>query len=345
MKLLNKITLLVLMVPAMAFAQKKQITLEEAVMQQRTTLAPKRLAQLQWVKGSNDYSYVEKNVLMRGTADSKTATQVLTLEELNSMLKAVHGDTVPKLMGLEWKNKSTLELTWVGKTYQIDAKMKTAVVTDSSTVPPDALVPEVGSNGTAYVLNDNIYVDVKHKAIQVTTDGSRELVYGKSVHREEFGIDKGLFWSPNGNALAFYRMDQSMVTDYPIVDFTEKPAKDKEIKYPFAGGKSHEVTVGVFDITTGKTLYLKTGLPKDHYLTNIAWSPDAKSIYIAELNRDQNEMNLNQYNASTGDFVKTLFTEKDEKYSEPLHPIEFVPGNPNQFVWQSRRDGWNHLYL
>lgn len=345
MKLLNKITLLVVLLPALAFAQKKQLTLDEAVMQQRTTLAPKRLAQLQWVKGSNDYSYVDKNVLMRGNVDVKAATQVFTLDELNSMLKAAHGDTVPKLSGLEWKSNSTLALTLVGKTYQIDTKLKTAIVVDSSTIPADAAITESGSNATAYVLNDNIYVDVKHKAVQVTSDGSRELVYGKSVHREEFGIDKGLFWAPNGNLLAFYRMDQSMVTDYPIVDFSEKPAKDREIKYPFAGGKSHEVTVGVFDITNGKTVYLKTGMPKDHYLTNIAWSPDAKSIYIAELNRDQNEMNLNQYNAATGDFVKTLFTEKDDKYTEPLHPMEFVPNNPSQFVWQSRRDGWNHLYL
>ena len=151
MKLLNKITLLVVLLPALAFAQKKQLTLDEAVMQQRTTLAPKRLAQLQWVKGSSDYSFVDKNVLMRGNVDAKAATQVFTLEELNAMLKAAHGDTVPKLAGLEWINKSTLALTLVGKTYQIDTKLKTAVVVDSSTIPADAAITETGSNATAYV--------------------------------------------------------------------------------------------------------------------------------------------------------------------------------------------------
>jgi len=56
-------------------------------------------------------------------------------------------------------------------------------------------------------------------------------------------------------------------------------------------------------------------------------------------------MNLNCYNATTGDFIKTLFTEKDEKYTEPLHPVQFLPTNANQFIWQSRKDGFNHLYL
>ncbi len=346
MKLLNKITLLLMLAPAMVFAQKKQFTIEEAVMQQRTTLAPKRLAQLQWVKGGSDFSYVDKDKLMYGTIKSKSPVVIITLSELNELLKKVTADTMSRIMGVSWDNKDFFKVTTGNKIVLVDVNLKKGIVCDSVTIPDQALVPELNSSGAiAYVLNDNIFVERNHQSKQVTIDGSRELVYGKSVHREEFGIDKGLFWSRNGNALAFYRMDQSMVTDYPIVDFSENPAMDKLIKYPFAGGKSHEVKVGVYDLVTAKVIYLKTGLPKDHYLTNISWSPDGLSIYLAELNRDQNEMNLNQYDAINGDFVKTLFTEKDEKYTEPLHPIEFIPGNAKQFVWQSRRDGWNHLYL
>ena len=50
------------------------------------------------------------------------------------------------------------------------------------------------------------------------------------------------------NFLAFYRMDQSMVNDYPIIDWSEIPAKSKTIKYPMAGGTSHEVTLGIYDL-------------------------------------------------------------------------------------------------
>ena len=140
-------------------------------------------------------------------------------------------------------------------------------------------------------------------------------------------------------------MDQSMVTDYPVIDWTAYPAKNENIKYPMAGGKSHQVTVGVYNAVTKSTTWLKTGEPAEQYLTNIAWSPDDKYVFIAVVNRGQDHMWLNQYDASTGNFIKTLFEETDTKYVEPLVPMLFVKNNPGQFIWQSKKDGWNHLYL
>ena len=198
----------------------------------------------------------------------------------------------------------------------------------------------------AYVENNNLFVaQGVNGANQVTADGTKDIVYASSVHRDEFGISKGTFWSNNGKQLAFYRMDQSMVTDYPIIDWSQRPAKNENIKYPMAGDKSHQVTVGVYNAETRSVVYLKTGEPVEQYLTNIAWSPDDKFIYIAVLNRGQDHMKLNQYDAATGDFIKTLFEERDDKYVEPLVPMLFLKNNASQFIWQSNRDGWNHLYL
>jgi dipeptidyl-peptidase-4 len=56
-------------------------------------------------------------------------------------------------------------------------------------------------------------------------------------------------------------------------------------------------------------------------------------------------MKLNEYDAATGNFVRTLFEEHDDKYTEPLHPMLFVKNNPSQFIWQSRKDGFTHFYL
>jgi dipeptidyl-peptidase-4 len=197
----------------------------------------------------------------------------------------------------------------------------------------------------AYVSDNNVFVAKDGKTEQVTKDGSYTLVYGKSVHRDEFGINKGTYWSTKGNMLAFYRMDQSDVTDYPIIDWTTYPAKNENIKYPMAGNNSHYVTIGIYDLAKKSTTYLKTEGPKDQYLTNIAWSPDEKNIYVVILNREQDHFKVNEYDAATGNFVRTLFEEKDEKYAEPLHPMLFVKNDPSQFIWQSRRDGYNHLYL
>ena len=180
---------------------------------------------------------------------------------------------------------------------------------------------------------------------QLTTDGSREIVYGESVHRNEFGIDEGLFWSPDGQRLAFYRMDQSMVADYPQVDIFPREATYEPDKYPMAGMTSHKVTVGVYDLQTCKTIYLKAGDPTDRYFTNIKWSPDSKTVYMFELNRGQNDCRLVSYDTTTGECLAELYRETSDKYVEPLNPIQFLPWDATKFVMQSQKDGYNHLYL
>ena len=202
------------------------------------------------------------------------------------------------------------------------------------------------SRAVAFVKGDNLYVcnaQGTHK--QLTKDGSRDIVYGQSVHRDEFGIYKGTFWSNDGQKLAFYRMDQSMVADYPLVDIDTRIATETPVRYPMAGEKSHLVTVGIYDLKTDKTVYLNTGDPTDRYFTNIAWSPDGKLIYLIELNRAQNHYSLDAYDATTGNKTATLYTESSDKYVHPMHAITFLPWDNGRFILQSEKDGYNHLYL
>lgn len=202
------------------------------------------------------------------------------------------------------------------------------------------------SRAVTFVKGDNLYVcnaQGTHK--QLTKDGSRDIVYGQSVHRDEFGIYKGTFWSNDGQKLAFYRMDQSMVADYPLVDIDTRIATETPVRYPMAGEKSHLVTVGIYDLKTDKTVYLNTGDPTDRYFTNIAWSPDGKLIYLIELNRAQNHYSLDAYDATTGNKTATLYTESSDKYVHPMHAITFLPWDNSRFILQSEKDGYNHLYL
>ena len=220
------------------------------------------------------------------------------------------------------------------------------VVWQDSTSTREANDWHATSRATAYVKDWQLYVaDADGKAHQLTTDGSREIVYGQAVHRNEFGITKGTFWSPDGRRLAFYRMDQSMVADYPQVDIFQREATYEPDKYPMAGMTSHKVTVGVYDLTTGKTVYLKAGDPTDRYFTNIAWSPDGKTVYMQELNRAQNDCRLVSYDATTGERIAELYRETSDKYVEPQNPIMFLPWDDTLFIMQSQRDGYNHLYL
>ena len=331
-----------------SFSQNKLLTIQEAVLKGRSTLAPKRLQGLSFINGSTKFSYIDNNNIKIGDNATGKTNDVISLKELNALLKIATKDTLAAINVITWKNANQFYFSnKKGELlYSIDKKIISE--TDKKAEPFDleSYEKEPVTGAYTYCKDYNLFVSKNGKDTQVTNDGSINIVYtGKNVHQNEFGITKGTFWSPKGNFLAFYRMDQTEVTEYPIVDWTTHPAKNKNIKYPMAGDKSHNVTLGIYNVKTNSTIYVNTGTPAEQYLTNISWSPDEKQIYIAVLNRAQNHMMLNEYDVVSGNFIRMLFEERDEKYVEPLNPMLFLKNNPNQFVWQSRKDGYNHFYL
>ena len=207
------------------------------------------------------------------------------------------------------------------------------------------------SRHLAYTIQGNLYVLTSQgETLQVSTDGSTDgsdnIVYGRSVHRDEFGIYKGTFWSPDGEQLAFYRMDQSMVPSYPQVDLTQRIAQTYTDHYPMAGETSHQVRVGIYNVGTKKTVWLNLFGEPDDYHTNLSWAPDGRTLYVFELNRAQNHMQLMAYDTATGERQpEPLAEEMHPKYVEPMHPLSFLPWDASKAIMQSRRDNWNHLYL
>jgi dipeptidyl-peptidase-4 len=331
-----------------ASAQNKLLTIQDAVLKGRTTLAPKKLQGLTFITGVDKFSYIDNGIIKVGDNASGKTTDVVSMKELNSILKFTSKDTLAALTTITWKDANQFYFSnKKGELiYAIDKKTISDTDKKTEDVSLEAYDKEPMTGASTYCKNYNLFVAKDGKETQVTTDGSSDIVYtGKNVHQNEFGINGGTFWSTNGNYLAFYRMDQTNVTNYPIIDWTTRPAENKNIKYPMAGNQSHWVTLGIYDVKNNKTWYVKTVGDKEQYLTNVAWSPDEKHIYIAVLSRNQNDMKLNEYDALTGNFVRTLFEEHDDKYTEPLHPMLFVKNNPSQFIWQSRRDGYTHFYL
>lgn len=282
---------------------------------------------------------------------------LFTLDQLNRWMKTDESTKVHSLyyVSFPYAGKSLVYVMAKGRRYLVDFKKHKTVWQQDAAAETLADWNAVSRN-VAYVKDYNLFVRTADgEEHQISNDASREILYGTSVHRDEFGWSKGTFWSPNGEKLLFTRMDQTMVSDYPQVIIPEvdwqpeegqsriaTPAPDK---YPMAGEKMHKVTLGVYDVKTGQTVYLKAGDPTDRYFTNPAWSPDGRTVYLFELNRDQNDCQLVSYNAETGERIAELYRETDPKYVEPLHPIVFLPWDPNYFVMQSQRDGYNHLYL
>lgn len=297
----------------------------------------------------DNLTYMSGDTLYAAPLTSKQKAKVLTTtQELNENMKLESKDKLSKgYYNLRWTSPSedNLIISKYQKTYLYSFKEKALKASFSTKDTKDQhLSPDYTM--LAYTKENNLYIkDASEKETAITNETDKGIICGQSVHRNEFGINGGIFWSPKSTKIAFYRMDETMVTDYPLVDISTRIAEAKPIKYPMAGMKSHHVTVGVYDIASGKTIFLKTGTPKEKYLTNIAWSPDEKNIYIAEVNRSQDTCIVKAYDAVTGKLVKELFTETHPKYTEPQNPVLFLKNNPEQFIWQSRRDGYNHLYL
>jgi len=343
-KFLILLTLLTL--PVMMSAQDKLFTLEDLNFggNNYRNMQPKNM----WLTWWGD-QLIQTDVEECYTIDKKTGERkvLFTLAQINQWIGSNDNRYVRHLMNATFPYPDQ-PIVSVGNRHAILLVnfKKHQIVWQDSISGQTAYDWNKVSRATAYVEDHQLYVaDGQGQKHQITTDGSREIVYGQSVHRNEFGINKGTFWSPDGQHLAFYRMDQSMVTDYPQVDIFHRSASYEPDKYPMAGEMSHKVTVGIYHLQTRKTVYLQAGDPTDRYFTNIAWSPDGKTIYMFELNRDQNDCRLVSYQAATGEKIAELYRETCDKYVEPLHPIQFLPWDSNLFLMQSQRDGYNHLYI
>lgn len=350
--------------------EKKTFTLNDVIPggDNYFNLVPKSMPGLQWWGDICVRTDIE-NIKKIDTKSGKESILV-TLEEVNEALK--NGEIPYKLTGhikplrtlmaasLPWGDRNVITFTQYddrtpGQKYMIwyDFSKKKIVNLFNLQGEGPTNFDFCKENGyMAYTIGNDLYVahegdfsSMVNPKVTGNQQQEKDIVYGQAVHRNEFGIMKGTFWSPKGTYLAFYRMDQSMVTDYPQVNTTARIAELVPDKYPMAGMTSHKVTVGIYNVKDGKTIYLQAGDPTDRYFTNISWGPDEKTVFVIELNRDQNHAQLVQYDAVSGQKIGVLYEEKHTRYVEPQHPLIFLPWDDSQFIYQTQRDGFNHLYL
>lgn len=350
--------------------EKKTFTLNDVIPggDNYFNLVPKSMPGLQWWGDICVRTDIE-NIKKIDTKSGKESILV-TLEEVNEALK--NSEMPYKLTGhikplrtlmaasLPWGDRNVITFTQYddrtpGQKYMIwyDFSKKKIVNLFNLQGEGPTNFDFCKENGyMAYTIGNDLYVahegdfsSMVNPKVTGNQQQEKDVVYGQAVHRNEFGIMKGTFWSPKGTYLAFYRMDQSMVTDYPQVNTTARIAELVPDKYPMAGMTSHKVTVGIYNVKDGKTIYLQAGDPTDRYFTNISWGPDEKSVFVIELNRDQNHAQLVQYDAVSGQKIGVLYEEKHARYVEPQHPLIFLPWDDSQFIYQTQRDGFNHLYL
>ena len=324
-------------------AQLKKFSLEEAVLQQNRKFGADKLTGFQWIPNSSNYIYYTDSwtKMMSANVTKKDAVELVKLNDINTVL----GTKLKSFFGVQWIDSTTILISETGKYYSYNINTKSGKLIQE--------VPETAENQTfddakinvAFTEANNLYFFNKNKEkIAVTNNSDKNIVSGQTISRNEFGINGGIFWSPQSTYLAFYQKDETNVADYPLLNINETPGKLVNIKYPMIGQKSEKPSVGIYNLATQKTVFILPRGNTEDYVTNLAFSPDEKYILIAELNRGQNDMNLNLYETATGNFVRTLFNEKNPKWVEPEHPAFFPNSQSNNFVWISEKDGFNNLY-
>lgn len=336
------IATLMLALATNTMAQNKMLSSKQLMT--RGLYPARPLREVQFVGQTNKVAYIQGDTLY---ADGKI---LVSLEQMNAAMKATGLNSMRYIPRIKMESDKIMRFMTDGKVVRYNTASKSvAVVVDYGDHDTMEFDPETGA--VAYTEGNALHMlSADGKGHWSISDPNPGIVYGQSVHRNEFGIDGGIFWSPRGSKLAFYRMDQSMVADYPLVNTRTRISTTEPFKYPMAGEKSHEVTIGVYDRASSKLAYLDSRKDtsvheREMYLTNVTWSPDEKFLYVAKINREQNHMWLERYDAATGKLDKVLFEEQNERYVEPCEGLYFLPNNPNQFLWFSMRDGYKHLYL
>ncbi|MBR5663593.1 MAG: DPP IV N-terminal domain-containing protein, partial [Bacteroidales bacterium] len=343
--LLSAIAMMLMMT---SFAQeKKMFTPEDASYNNREVYA--KAKSFKWLGSSDKFVFNEDNEIRFRSPGEKSSHTLLTLDMINSIAKGNGVGEFKRMPNITWTTENGGYFFRMGEDGNITLNtlnIKDKSIKNVNSYPANAenMTLDAKTMRIAYTIGNDLYIANGGKQIRIT-ENPEHVIAGQSVHRNEFAIDGGIFWSPDGSKLAYYLMDESMVTDYPLVDITTRIATEKPIKYPMAGMTSHIVKLHVYDIAEGTDVVMQTGEPEEHYLTSITWNNDNKNIYIGILNRGQDTLNFNEYNALNGEFKQTIFTDIDEQYVEPQGPAHFLPGSTTEFVWLAQRDGYYHLWL
>lgn len=319
----------------------KLLTMREAIIGYNLYPRTKYVA---WKGSENIITYREGNNIVGENAKTGKKSIIMSLEDLNKAL----GANYRGWGRFTWFDQNAIMVEIPGKTVAIDVNSKKIKFSIAKVKKGDNFTLCKTNKLMAFTKGNNLYyVGSEGKTVEVTSEKNKNIVSGQSISRNEFGIDGGIFWSPDGEKLGFYRKDETDVKSFPLLDITTRTGSTKNIKYPMIGMGTEHVSFGVYNLNSKKTVFLNvTDFDDERYITNVAWSPKSDFIYAQILNRGQNEMHLNKYNAETGAFIKTILIEKNNKFVEPQNPIVFLKKDPSKFIYRTNnRDGYFNLYL
>lgn len=336
-------------------AQEKK-NLELADIYERSTFSMKRVVGMNPMKDGNTYATLEKGML--NIYNYKTGKKVKTLFDMRDLI--LSGDTVATpLYSTYTLSDDESKVLFMNNynpiyrhsytasfyVYDINGKELTPLSENGdqrlATFSPDA-------TKVAFMRDNNMFIKdlVTDEEIQFTYDGKWNYIINGApdwVYEEEFGFAQGFFWSPDSKKIAFYKFDESNVKEYNMQMFSGLYPEDYKFKYPKAGEDNSVVEIYVYDLESGETTKMDTGVETDVYFPRIKWTQDPNVLAIQRLNRHQNHLELLAADATTGE-TTVFYDETNPYYIDVTDNWTFLEDG-NRFIMTSEKDGYNHIYL
>ena len=352
------LALALLALAAPAGAQQRELTPERIFSDFRLESLP----EVQWMADGQRYAYIDypaSGVTNLVAADAQTGRPTVIVDGTRLVPP---GATKPiEIEGYQWSaDERKLQIytesqpVWrqntKGKYYVYD--LASGRLAPVSTAPGWQQFAKLSPDATrvGFVRDNDLWVAdlASGRETRLTRDGSETVINGTFdwVYEEELGVQDGWRWSPDGQRIAFWRIDQGAVRAFPwITDTDSAYARVVTLRYPKAGAANPTAKIGVVDLSVGgaEPRWIDTGSDPSVYLARMEWAASPTELVVQRLNRHQNRLDVLLADARTG-ATRVLFADTDPAWVEVDDDMAFVGGG-RQFLWTSEKDGYNHLYL
>lgn len=216
------------------------------------------------------------------------------------------------------------------------------------------------SRDIVYVKGNDIYLyssDSHETSKRITNDGSELVFNGKPdwVYEEEvLEGDTALWWSPTGDYLAFFKINETSVEEFPIPYFVQENQTNsaypelRKIKYPKSGSSNPINKLNIYDLSADKVSQIDS-TSDDSLITEVTWVGNHEIIAKVS-DRSSDILTVIMVDAADGSRSEvSRIEESDGGWWEITHKTTFVPKDKsrsrsyNGYIDLVPVDGYNHL--